>query len=70
MYIGFILRLKQGSYSTEGFRLPIEGFPDDFPENKYLAEIEVASKDKLVLKLNIFLDITSIWSTNLKIKNK
>ena len=45
----------------------MEGLPDDFPENKYLAETEIRFKEKPLLKIKMFIDITFIGWITLKI---
>ena len=51
----------------EGFLLKMEGLPDDFPENNYLLEIEMTFKDKTILGIKAFIDVTSTCGTTVEI---
>ena len=57
-YYKFILRLGQGTYGQEGYHLPTEALPDDFPENKYLAIFEILFNGKPLIGVKVFTDVT------------
>ena len=38
----------------------MEDLPDDFPENKYLVEMEMVFENKTIIKTKIFIDVTTI----------
>ncbi|XP_057319618.1 uncharacterized protein LOC130664010 [Microplitis mediator] len=43
-----------GVYGSEGYTIPTDTLPDEFPPNKYLVEIKVSYEEKPLLVLHVY----------------
>ncbi|XP_057319617.1 uncharacterized protein LOC130664008 [Microplitis mediator] len=46
-----------GVYGSDGYAMPTDTFPDEFPPNKYLVEMKITYEEKPLLVLHIFVYI-------------
>ncbi|XP_057328677.1 uncharacterized protein LOC130669670 [Microplitis mediator] len=46
-----------GVYGSEGYIMPTDTFPDEFPPNKYLVELSILLEEKPLLILHTFVSI-------------
>ncbi|XP_043272049.1 uncharacterized protein [Venturia canescens] len=48
---------EPGNYHKEGYTLPMENLPDDFPNNKYQALFEITAGDESILSAEVYCDV-------------